>query len=770
MHGNARGGWRSQCLRDGGTAAALGVCYLAATLFACTLGSLPSGIKPVWWPTGVAFAGVVLLGYRVLPAVAAAELLAAHWLLGLHWAVSAVLAAAVTVEVALGVWLLRRLGGGARLFASTGDVLRFVAVGLLVAPGVGSSLAAGGLVLTGVADPAQWVGTWGALWVGDAAGVLIIAPLAMVLGSFHGLHVPKRLVEGVVVVGIAALLTGMLVGWVDGVRRAGMRVDLVYALFPVMFWASLRLGQPGAASITAVVAGALVTATGQGEGPFAGGPDLPSLLRLDSFLLLFGLTGLIPAAAEAERRTAERGRQEAFERLAYTDALTGLANHAAFRQRFAGALERARRSGQRLAVLFIDLNDFKRVNDAVGHEAGNEVLKVLSERFKEALPTAEVLARVGGDEFATVLGPGDLTETPAAVTEGLCEALARPVLLNGRRLRVTPSVGLSFHPDHGSDSEELLWKADMAMYSTKRWPGTRAAVYAETLGDRAARRATLSEGLRSIRSFEEFHLCYQPLVDLADGRVVGAEALLQWQHPSHGRIPPAEFVPLLEQSELIGGVGEWLIHEACKQAQACRELIAGEFSIAVNISPTQLYVGNLQEAVVRALRATELPPHALTLELTETALVDDDSGSDLLTALAERGVRLAVDDFGTGYSALRYLSRFPLQMLKIDRTFVASMLEDSTSAALIRTIVDIGRVLGMRVVAEGVETPAQAGSLREVGCHLAQGYCFSRPLAADELTGLLRRGPAFAAAERSHATGRADDADGLHGSEDTGRK
>ena len=441
-------------------------------------------------------------------------------------------------------------------------------------------------------------------------------------------------------------------------------------------------------------------------------------------------------AFDDERRRVQdtlRDRQAELTFQANHDALTGLANRAAILDRADGALARARRARSTVAALFIDLDNFKDVNDTLGHRAGDDLLTAVALRL-DATAHGGVLGRLGGDEFVVLLE--DLTgpEHAYGVASRLLEAFRDPFLigdLGGRPLRVTASIGIA--AGERQSAEDLLRDADVAMYRAK-WSGRNRAVAFEPEMQWAARsRLELEIELQSALDRGEFFLVYQPTFDLSDMRVTGVEALLRWRHPERGIVAPGEFVPQLETTGAIVAVGRWVLHEACRQGMEWHAS-GHDVAISVNVSARQLDCPTFVDDVRSALHASGFPPSLLTVEITETAIVQDLARSaDRLEAIRSLGARIAVDDFGTGYSSLAHLQCFPVDALKIDRSFVSGMLQGRESEALVHTLVQLGRALGIETLAEGIEDLPQLAHLRGEKCASGQGFLFAEPLPAEEI-------------------------------------
>jgi diguanylate cyclase (GGDEF)-like protein len=389
-----------------------------------------------------------------------------------------------------------------------------------------------------------------------------------------------------------------------------------------------------------------------------------------------------------------------------------------------------------VAVMIVDLDRFKDVNDTLGHHSGDELLQEAGSRLASALRTGDVLARLGGDEFAVLLPEVESVEAACVVAERLCASLEEPFVLHGLTVHLEGSVGIALYPEHGTDVETLMQRADVAMYVAKSSTGAYE-LYASRHDRHSASRLALLGELRHAIEGDEFTLHFQPKANLHTGRVDGVEALVRWVHPERGMIPPDEFIPLAEQTGVIKPLTAWVLDKALGQCRAWRD--SGlDLTVAVNLSVRNLLDAHLPESIADLLRRHELPPSALELEITESTIVADQVRAlDVLTRLNGMGIGLSVDDFGTGYSSLAYLKDLPVSELKIDRKFVNNMTEDGDDAFIVRSTIDLGRNLGLQVVAEGVETEAVWNQLAELGCDVAQGYYLARPLPAAELTDWL---------------------------------
>ncbi|KFN49235.1 hypothetical protein P873_11765 [Arenimonas composti TR7-09 = DSM 18010] len=445
---------------------------------------------------------------------------------------------------------------------------------------------------------------------------------------------------------------------------------------------------------------------------------------------------LVRAFARMSEAVARHDRD--IRRMAYTDSLTGLANRLAFRESLDERLLTMQASSGELALLFVDLDDFKRVNDTLGHEAGDDVLGQLAMRIRLAVEriggnTAEI-ARFGGDEFIVLYLAEDIRSASGRLAEELIEEIQRPLLLHGRQVFLGASVGITLFPFDATSAGQLLKNADIAMYQAKLAGKGCYRFYSKAMDQAVERRVRLEEELRGAWERGELSVHYQPIFRLADGRLMGAEALCRWDHPRLGVVPPSVFIEVAEQSGLIEALGRNVLQQACRDAASWSQPGQEKPFVSVNISPRQLRTGDLPDVVASALRATGLLAEQLHLELTETAVLGDEvQASALLSRLRATGVKVWLDDFGTGFSGLSHLRRVPVDGVKIDRSFVADVLRDPDDLALTSAIIAMAHSLGITVVAEGIEAEGQYEVLRERGCDQGQGFWLGRPMPAPEI-------------------------------------
>lgn len=413
--------------------------------------------------------------------------------------------------------------------------------------------------------------------------------------------------------------------------------------------------------------------------------------------------------------------------LAQKDALTGLQNRASLHERLQEMLARAKRTGSTVAVICLDLDRFKAVNDTLGHPVGDALLRKVSERLVSAVREGDVIARLGGDEFAILQADTIQPQAAQTLAARLVDLIGRTYLVDGHMLNIGTSVGVALSPSDASEADELMKRADLALYRAKADGRGTFRFFEASMDARMKERRSLELDLRQALAMKEFTLAYQPQVDLVSDTIVGFEALLRWVHPIRGSVPPAEFIPLTEEIGIITAIGEWVLRTACREAAGW----ARPVSIAVNLSPVQFRSPKLVETVLSALTRSGLDPNRLELEITEGALLaNTDEVLATLNRLKALGIRISMDDFGTGYSSISYLQKFPFDKIKIDGSFVSGLGENADCTAIVRAVASLGASLGIKTTAEGVETPEQLAAIRAEGCTETQGFLTGRPMTA----------------------------------------
>ncbi len=586
----------------------------------------------------------------------------------------------------------------------------------------GRAIAAFGLVAVALLP----VRTWPPLvCVAAMAGAVAVAGLSWWIGFFHSAWLPRTFIAG------------------QGLTP--FKVDAEYALAATYLAVALLLVRRGAqrrdVNLYWLAAGSWVLGLSELFFTLYGHvTDMFNLLghvyKAAAYVMLY--RALFVAGVLAPHRFL-RQKETELKYLAQHDSLTGLPNRLLLVSRLKPAVDRARRDGGRGAFLFLDLDHFKNVNDSLGHVAGDELLQLVAARLRRRLRDGEVLARMGGDEFVVLLERIGDTQAAAGAAQALIEALKEVfVLAGGQEVYTGTSIGICVFPDDSCSVEQIVRNADAALYQAKDGGRGGFRFYTEALTVAANARVEMESALRRGLERGEFTVHYQPLVTMADCRIVGVEALVRWRPPGGELIPAARFIPVAEETGLIIPLGEWVLREACAQMKAWLDDGRTLDTMAVNLSPHQFGRPNIHETIGGILAETGLPARFLELEITEGSLME--SGSDVerkLNALKALGVRLAIDDFGTGYSSLAYLKRFPVDKLKVDQSFVRDIPDNRTGMEITAAVVGLGRALNLEVLAEGVETEIQLAHLRLLGCDTAQGYLFARPMPASELVDLL---------------------------------
>lgn len=437
--------------------------------------------------------------------------------------------------------------------------------------------------------------------------------------------------------------------------------------------------------------------------------------------------------------TERRQHEAELEYQASHDNLTGLPNRSLLRERIERAIDKARRDNRRVAVVFVDLDHFKLINDSLGHHVGDRLLLEVAGRLTSCIRSHDSVARQGGDEFVLVLTEQHDADETLAIISRLLEVISQPWVNDGQEYGLSCSIGISCYPKDGNNPDALLRCADAAMYQAKASGRSTYHFYTPELNLAISERLELENSLRHALERNEFRVYYQPRIDVASGHIIGAEALIRWDCPGKGLIPPESFISIAEETGLIIPIGQWILQEACRQNSAWQQAGLPAINVSVNLSPIQFRDAGLVQSVAAALQQADLDPAFLELELTESFVMHDAERINIaMQSLKALGVDIAVDDFGTGYSSLSYLKRFPVDRLKVDKSFVRDIDSDPDDAAIVRAIITLGHALGLKVVAEGVETRAHLEFLQQHGCDELQGYYFSRPVPAAEMEALLR--------------------------------
>ena len=543
-------------------------------------------------------------------------------------------------------------------------------------------------------------------------------------------------------VGMFAYRVEGLVEWLPGYVAASVILSMAFGILTIR---ALQRA-PGAATPVVAVAlfvGAILTLHFTGMAAFTvtpiaglgGGADSETFIAMASAIAMVAL--LIVGAGISTHlveRSTYTDSQVKLRHQALHDALTEIANRRAFAEALSAECRKLERYGRGFALLTIDLDRFKPVNDTLGHPVGDEVLRRVARRLRSAIREGDLLARTGGDEFAVIAYGARTSEEAEAVAARIVEVLCRPFVIDGQVAEIGASVGLCFAPDHGTDAEQLVHHADVALYTAKNEGRARFCLFRPELNDALQRRRTIEADLRRACMRDEFNVVYQPIIDAHSGECTGAEALLRWTNDDRGTVSPAEFIPIAEELGLVSRIGAGVLKQACFDATEWPH----HLGVSVNISPIQLLDPRLPQLVSQALADSGLAATRLELEITETALLgNDEMAMKSLQAIRALGVTISLDDFGTGYSSLSYLHRFPISRIKIDKSFVQKVPTDHGSVSIIRAISQLGASMNMRVTAEGIETDEQRDFMLTQGCHNLQGFLIGRPVPKPEFVAFL---------------------------------
>jgi diguanylate cyclase (GGDEF)-like protein len=711
----------------------LAAAYYISGVLSLRLALVRGQVTPIWPPTGIAVVALLLFGRRLWPGIAVAAFFV-NAPISPSPLVAAGIAAGNTLAPLFAATLLRKSGFRTELDRLR-DAISIVVLAALLGMTISATAGTATLVLSGSVPARQFWPTWSVWWAGDAMGVLIVAPFLFSLKRLgrRSSTTWRRSAE----VAVLFVSLAVVARWVFS---SDLQIEyLVFLLLGLVAW---RFGQGGAASAALLASGIAIWAAVRGTGPFAHASLVEQMVTLQVFNASAAFASFVLAAVMAERQKDIADRKRAEEQLAHRalhDPLTGLPNRMLFMDRLNHALAGLERRPASVAVLFLDLDRFKVVNDRLGHHAGDEVLRCVAERLRGALRPGDTASRFGGDEFLVLCQDVEGERDAVRIAERVAGSVAQPIHLGAGELVVTTSVGIAMPKGPADQPDALVHDADTAVYRAKERGRNRYELFDHEMRARAVRRLDTEIALGRAIEGGELRLHYQPLMRLADGRIAAMEALVRWEHPARGLLPPSEFIPAAEETGLIAPLGAWVLAEACRQLARWRSppLARQDLTIAVNVSAGELAHPEFEQALQGALSETGLEGSSLSIEISESVLVDaPPSTITVLHDLRDRGVRLAIDDFGKGYSALGYMRHSPVDTLKVAGSFVRG--GDPGDSVIVAAAVSLAHALGLSVVAEGVETAAQLERLRAVGCGLAQGFYFARPQRAEEAAELIR--------------------------------
>lgn len=696
--------------------------YFALGRLGFHLGGRFDAMSAVWLASGVGAAAAIRFGPAGIAGVFLGALAAGWGHAG--FAVLPYLALGEAVGATVVFWIASR-PGRVLSFGSVSDIGRFC---LLAVPAgtLASALvaAAAGIKFGSLPQEQFWPGLW-ALWSSGLSGAILLAPVLLTANPYDW-RVQRRVfrLEWAAVAAASLLVIWLLLG--TGSQQAWKIGE--YLLFPLVLWVALRFS---AGATTALVLAVSLVRIASEPAALSGAEwqaPLLELLNVQVTTLSLAVSGMLVAAALAERRESELR----LDRLANHDPLTGLPNRSYFQVYLEHVIVQCARKGGQVSLLFIDLDRFKHINDSRGHGVGDEVLRIIADRLGAVLRGDDFVARLGGDEFAVVMSHPKTLRAASRVAQKVIETLNEPFKIDGHTYSISASIGISVYPDDASDANTLLRQADMAMYKAKlRRSGFE--YFSEDMNAAAHEQLVIENGIRRALRNDDFALLYQPKIDLASGRMVGMEALIRWMTPGGtGLVGPDKFIPVAEDTGLIVPLGHWVLRTACRQWVAWREAGLNPPMVSVNLSPRQFSHGGLAREILLTIEDTGMNPAYLGLEVTESTAMDNPKTTmQVLAELSRHGIQMMIDDFGTGHSNLRQLKRLPIDIVKIDKSFVRDVLIDKEDAEIANAIVRLAHLLDLRVVAEGVESMEVAAFLKEIGCDEIQGYLVGKPMPPD---------------------------------------
>lgn len=707
------------------------VVYILLAKLGLTFTSVADNITLIWPPTGFALFVLLVFGLRYWPWISIGAF-AINVSTDIPVLAAAGIAVGNTLEAVAGMYLLK-INGFNNHLSRVRDVLLLVFLAAAISTLISASIGAFSLAIFGVISWDIFTKAWTTWWMGDAMGNLVIAPLLLSWWYKDRIvFTHKSIFEAVFLFISLGFLTQFIFGAQYGLWDNEPPVS--FMTFPFLIWASLRFGMRGATSSVLIIGVVLLVNIMLQQGPFSRGSTFESLTLLWLYTNFLAITSMVLASSISEQSCAETNMRY----LALHDHLTGLPNRMALNDRIEQFINSADRHNQSFALLYIDLDRFKTINDSLGHSSGDELLKTIGQRLLGCLRKDDVVSRIGGDEFVILINEVQRPEQLYKVLNKLIDSINVPVKVKGLELHTSLSIGISLYPNDGQDAETLLKHADIAMYRAKGMGRNTYLYYSADMKGLADNRFSIENDLRLSVLNNEFSLHYQPQFDAKNKTIKAVEALLRWRKPDGSYSPPNEFIPILEETGQIITVGAWVLEHACRQLSQWHAAGWDHLRLSVNLSSIQLNNEELASNITRVLDKYKLPSACLELEITESILIRHDSTVETnLKQLVKLGVRLAIDDFGTGYSSLSYLHRLSIDTLKIDRSFIENVPGDKNSEAIVHAIVGLSRGLNLTLVAEGVENDKQRAFVTELGCDYIQGFLFSRPLPQEEFGQLL---------------------------------
>jgi diguanylate cyclase (GGDEF)-like protein len=696
-----------------------------------------AGVFAIWPPTGVALSALFLFGYRMWPGIFFGALALDLTIFPLI--PSLTIAITNTLGPVVGFWFLQRYNKQ-NIFESVRMMMLFI-LAIIIASIITASGGTLTLFIHNIVNMDTILQTWSSWFVGDLIGFLLIAPILEAYALKKNISKSLLSLEGALLITVLIVLNLIIFGPLAFFSL--IEYPIAYVVVAPLIWASL-----GFRPIVAVVTLFLTTlfsivGTILGYGPFLRSDLNQTLILLQIFNGVGAITILIMTTISHEiRRAYEQlsSSMEALEHKANYDDLTDIPNRFAFSNALSHAIEQAKRNKEKVALLFIDLDHFKEINDSLGHNIGDVVLTEATKRLKNMLRKSDTLARLGGDEFTVIIESIEDVQVIADISHKIVLNMREPIMHMNQPLYVTASIGISIYPDDGLDAKTLQRNADSAMYKAKAEGRDNYQYYTSSMTANAFDHIRYESSLRNALKTDELVVCYQPQINLEDSSSVSMEALVRWNHPELGIVSPIKFIPIAESTGLIVELGQIVLEQSVKQIVAWKKTFDFVHKVSVNLSTKQLEQADIAELIQVTLEKYQCKPEWLELEITEGYIIKDPQKAIVtLKAIQELGITIAIDDFGTGYSSLSYLKKLPINKLKIDKSFVDDCHIDKDDQVIIKTIIALSQQMNLSIIAEGVELPEQQAFLEAEGCIDIQGYIFSKPLPNDEFTLFLER-------------------------------
>lgn len=731
-----------------GTGILLLVAYIAAAELGLELAFPNTNVSPVWPPSGIALAALYLAGLRYWPAVALGAfsinlfyfLKSASLATSLALTGAAMLALGNTLEAVVGAYLLQRFAGHPKPFETLRGVFVFVSLAAMLACMLAATIGVTTTRSLGVTGGSSYLELWLTWWVGDASGVLIVAPVLIAFRQLQWRWPTRQRLAEALLLTVVIVLSSVLV-FDSRFHLATQHYPIAYLLLPSVLWAVLRFHVHGVAAALLLIGLIATAGTVHGSGPFTQPTINESLLLLQLFIAMLVCTALSLAAAIAERDTLAQQLQASngeLQRLAFYDGLTGLANRRLFRDRLDQAILTAKRGGQGAALMLLDLDNFKRVNDTLGHDAGDKLLQIAAQRLASCVREGDSVSRFGGDEFTVLLRAIDDAKGAAVVARKMIVSLREPIDLNGHTVTATTSIGITLMPTDGMETQVLMKNADMALYRAKMRGRNTFHFFTDELNQRASQRQRLEVELREALQQQQLCLHYQPVVRLHDRQLVALAAQLCWQHPRRGLLSYDRFGAVAEESGISVELGQWQLQALCQQARKLQQQSPSPLPLAMTMTLPQLCDPVLPNLLETVLTANGSPPLWFKLAASEAVLTEDGTLiAAVLFRLKRLGIHVSIDHFGSAACPLRTLRQLPIDTLQIDHELVAALTTDPDAGEMIDAVVTLAHQMRFTVTADGVATELEARLLQEHGCDWAQGTFIGQPLPAEQLDQLL---------------------------------